>query len=428
MLALNFWQHLSKPPYLKGLGLRRCLFAFRLPGNDMQPIMNTYGRLAATFTKGKGAYVYDADDRAYLDALSGIAVCGLGHGHPAITEAICAQAGNLVHTSNLYGIGRQQELAEKLTRVSGMDNVFFSNSGAEANEAAIKIARKYGHNKGVELPTILVMENAFHGRTLATLTATANKAAQAGFGPLLDGFQRINYNDLDAATHALANNSNIVAILVEPVQGEGGVTAATDEFMNGLRALCDKHDALLMLDEIQTGNGRTGEYFAFQHFDWYPDVLTTAKGLGNGVPIGACLAKGKAAEVLQPGSHGSTYGGNPLACAAGCAVIDTITQENLCARITQLGVRIREQLKKHLDQTGYVKEYRGKGLMIGIALNTEENAAGIMKSALEAGLLLNVTAGNVVRLLPPFVLTDEEADLIAQKTAEQIIAYFDAQK
>ncbi len=394
----------------------------------MQPIMNTYGRLAATFTKGKGAYVYDADDRAYLDALSGIAVCGLGHGHPAITEAICAQAGNLVHTSNLYGIGRQQELAEKLTRVSGMDNVFFSNSGAEANEAAIKIARKYGHNKGVELPTILVMENAFHGRTLATLTATANKAAQAGFGPLLDGFQRINYNDLDAATHALANNSNIVAILVEPVQGEGGVTAATDEFMNGLRALCDKHDALLMLDEIQTGNGRTGEYFAFQHFDWYPDVLTTAKGLGNGVPIGACLAKGKAAEVLQPGSHGSTYGGNPLACAAGCAVIDTITQENLCARITQLGDRIREQLQKHLDQTGYVKEYRGKGLMIGIALNTEENAAGIMKSALEAGLLLNVTAGNVVRLLPPFVLTDEEADLIAQKTAEQIIAYFDAQK
>ena len=394
----------------------------------MQPIMNTYGRLAATFTKGKGAYVYDADGRTYLDALSGIAVCGLGHGHPAITQAICEQAGNLVHTSNLYGIGRQQELAEKLTRVSGMDNVFFSNSGAEANEAAIKIARKYGHNKGIELPTILVMESAFHGRTLATLTATANKAAQAGFGPLLDGFQRIAYNNLDAATNALANNPNIVAVLVEPVQGEGGVTAATDEFMNGLRALCDKHDALLMLDEIQTGNGRTGEYFAFQHLAWHPDVLTKAKGLGNGVPIGACLAKGKAAEVLQPGSHGSTYGGNPLACAAGCAVINTITQENLCTRINELGVRIREQLKKHLDQTGYVKEYRGKGLMIGIALNTEENAAGIMKSALEAGLLLNVTAGNVVRLLPPFILTDEEADLIAQKTAEQIIAYFDAQK
>jgi acetylornithine aminotransferase len=394
----------------------------------MQPIMNTYGRLPASFTHGKGAYVFDAENRPYLDALSGIAVCGLGHGHPAITTAICEQAGNLVHTSNLYGIGRQQELAEKLTRVSGMDNVFFSNSGAEANEAAIKIARKFGHNKGIDLPTILVMENAFHGRTLATLTATANKAAQAGFGPLLDGFQRINFNDLDAAKTAFASNPNIVAVLIEPVQGEGGVTSATDEFMNGLRNLCNEYDALLMLDEIQTGNGRTGKYFAFQHFDWYPDVLTTAKGLGNGVPIGACLAKGAAAEVLQPGSHGSTYGGNPLACAAACAVIDTITEENLCARVSQLSERIREQLKKHLDNTGYVKEYRGKGLMIGIALNTEENAAGIMKSALEAGLLLNVTAGNVVRLLPPFVLTDEEADLIAEKTAEQITAYFAAQK
>ncbi|GAA6133598.1 aspartate aminotransferase family protein [Oceaniserpentilla sp. 4NH20-0058] len=394
----------------------------------MQPIMNTYGRLSATFTHGKGAYVYDADNRPYLDALSGIAVCGLGHGHSAITKAICSQAENLVHTSNLYGIGRQQELAEKLTAISGMDNVFFSNSGAEANEAAIKIARKYGHNKGIECPTILVMENAFHGRTLATLTATANKAAQAGFGPLVEGFVRVPFNDLQAATNAFENNSNIVAILVEPVQGEGGVTSATDEYMNGLRALCNTKDALLMLDEIQTGNGRTGKYFAFQHFNWQPDVLTTAKGLGNGVPIGACLAKGKAAEVLQPGSHGSTYGGNPLACAAGCAVIDTITQDNLCERVAVLGDRIRNQLKTHLDQTGLVKEYRGKGLMIGVVLNTEENAAGIMKSALEAGLLLNVTAGNVVRLLPPFVLTDEEADAVAKQTAEQIIAYFDAQK
>jgi len=394
----------------------------------MQPIMNTYGRLPATFTHAKGVYVYDDNEKAHLDALSGIAVCGLGHGHPAVTEAIRSQAGNLVHISNLYGIDRQQELAEKITAVSGMDNVFFSNSGAEANEAAIKIARKYGHNKGIELPTILVMENAFHGRTMATLTATANKAAQAGFGPLLEGFVRVKYNDLDAAKQAFEANPNIVAVLVEPVQGEGGVTAGTDDYMNGLRALCDAKDALLMLDEIQTGNGRTGQYFAFQHFDWHPDVLTTAKGLGNGVPIGACLAKGKAAEVLQPGSHGSTYGGNPLACAAACAVIDTIQSENLCERVTQLGERIRTKLKEHLDQTGLVKEYRGKGLMIGVVLNTEENAAGIMKSALEAGLLLNVTAGNVVRLLPPFVLTDEEADAVAQKTAEQIVAFFDAEK
>ena len=394
----------------------------------MQPIMNTYGRLPVTFTKGKGAHVFDTDGKAYLDALSGIAVCGLGHGHPAVTKAIREQADNLVHTSNLYGIGQQQTLAEKLTTISGMDNVFFSNSGAEANEAAIKIARKYGHNKGITSPTILVVENAFHGRTMATLTATANPAAQEGFGPLLEGFTRVAYNDLNAAQQAVKENSNIVAVLVEPVQGEGGVTAATDQYMNGLRALCDANDMLLMLDEIQTGNGRTGKYFAFQYFDWCPDVLTTAKGLGNGVPIGACLAKGKAAEVLQPGSHGSTYGGNPLACSAANAVIDTITNENLCERVLELGDRIRNQIDAQLKDTGLVTEYRGKGLMIGVVLNTQENAAGIMKSALEAGLLLNVTAGNVVRLLPPFILTDEEADEIAAKVCDQITAFFAAQK
>ena len=390
-----------------------------------QAIMNTYGRLPVTFTHGKGAFVYDSENTEYLDALSGIAVCGLGHGHPAVTDAIRRQADNLVHTSNLYGIGQQQELAEKLTRVSGMDNVFFSNSGAEANEAAIKIARKYGHNKGIQLPTILVVEGAFHGRTLATLTATANPAAQEGFGPLPQGFVRVAYNDLDAAKQAMANDNNIVAVLVEPVQGEGGVTAATDDYMNGLRALCNEHDALLMLDEIQTGNGRTGKYFAFQYFDWQPDVLTTAKGLGNGVPIGACLAKGKAAEVLQPGSHGSTYGGNPLACAAANAVIDTIENENLCERVEELSQRIRNGIKEELENTGYVTEYRGKGLMIGVVLNTEENAASLMKTALqEYNLLLNVTAGNVVRLLPPFILTNDEADLIAQKTSAMIKAFF----
>ena len=387
--------------------------------------MNTYGRLPVTFTHGKGAFVYDSDNTEYLDALSGIAVCGLGHGHPAVTDAIRRQADNLVHTSNLYGIGQQQELAEKLTRVSGMDNVFFSNSGAEANEAAIKIARKYGYGKGIELPTILVVEGAFHGRTLATLTATANPAAQEGFGPLPQGFVRVAFNDLDAAKQAMANDKKIVAVLVEPVQGEGGVTAATDEYMNGLRALCNEHDALLMLDEIQTGNGRTGKYFAFQYFDWQPDVLTTAKGLGNGVPIGACLAKGKAAEVLQPGSHGSTYGGNPLACAAANAVIDTIENENLCGRVEELSQRIRNGIKEELENTGYVTEYRGKGLMIGVVLNTEENAASLMKTALqEYNLLLNVTAGNVVRLLPPFILTNDEADLIAQKTSAMIKAFF----
>jgi acetylornithine/N-succinyldiaminopimelate aminotransferase len=394
----------------------------------MQPIMNTYGRLPVTFTKGEGARVYDTDGKSYIDALSGIAVCGLGHGHPAVTSAIREQADNLVHTSNLYGIGQQQTLAEKLTAVSGMDNVFFGNSGAEANEAAIKIARKYGHNKGVQVPTILVVENAFHGRTMATLTATANPAAQEGFGPLLQGFHRVAYNDLSAAQQAVKENSNIVAILIEPVQGEGGVTSATDDYMNGLRTLCDNNDLLFMLDEIQTGNGRTGKYFAFQYYNWHPDVLTTAKGLGNGVPIGACLAKGKAAVVLQPGSHGSTYGGNPLACSAANAVIDTIQNENLCERVLELGDRIRSGINAQLKDTGFVSEYRGKGLMIGVVLNTSENAAGIMKSALDAGLLLNVTAGNVVRLLPPFILTDDEADEITQKVCDQIKAFFVAQK
>ena len=394
----------------------------------MQPIMNTYGRLPVTFTKGEGVYVTDENGKSYLDALSGIAVCGLGHGHPAVTRAIREQADNLVHTSNLYGIGQQQSLAEKLTTISGMDNVFFGNSGAEANEAAIKIARKYGNDKGITLPTILVMEGAFHGRTLATLTATANPAAHAGFTPLVNGFQRVPYNVLKAAQDAVANNSNIVAILIEPVQGEGGVTAATESYMNGLRELCDKQDLLLMLDEIQTGNGRTGEYFAFQHFNWTPDVLTTAKGLGNGVPIGACLAKGKAANVLQPGNHGSTYGGNPLVCAAANAVLDTITNENLCQRVTELGERIVSGIDKELKDTGFVTEYRGKGLMIGVVLNTQDNAASIMKSSLDAGLLLNVTAGNVVRLLPPFVLTNDEADLIAAKVCEQIKLYFAQRK
>ncbi|MEY8204903.1 MAG: aspartate aminotransferase family protein [Bermanella sp.] len=394
----------------------------------MQPIMNTYGRLPVTFQKGKGAYVFDEDGKSYLDALSGIAVCGLGHGHPEVSRAIRQQADNLVHTSNLYGIGQQQTLAQKLTRISGMDNVFFGNSGAEANEAAIKIARKYGNDQGVQLPTILVMENAFHGRTMATLTATANPAAHAGFTPLLNGFERVPYNDLAAAQQAVRNNDNIVAILVEPVQGEGGVSCASDAYMNGLRKLCDDKNLLLMLDEIQTGNGRTGKYFAFQHFAWIPDVLTTAKGLGNGVPIGACLAKGKAAHVLQPGNHGSTYGGNPLVCAAANAVVDTIEKENLCARVSELGERIRAAIKEQLQDTGFVTEYRGKGLMIGLVLNTPDSAAEIVKSSLEAGLLLNVTAGNVVRLLPPFILTNQEADLIAQQTSAQIKAFFAAQK
>ena len=377
----------------------------------MQPIMNTYGRLPVTFSHGKGAWVYDLDGTAYLDALSGIAVCGLGHAHPAVTKAIQEQAEKLVHTSNLYGIDRQQALAERLTRISGLDNVFFSNSGAEANEAAIKIAKKYGSNKGIHEPQILVMTKAFHGRTLATVTATGNPAAQVGFGPLVPGFIRVPYQDANAIEALIAANPNVVAVMMEPIQGEGGLATASSEYLQAVRALCDQNDLLLIFDEVQTGNGRTGTYFNFQQHNVVPDVLTTAKGLGNGVPIGACLAKGKAAEVLQPGSHGSTYGGNPLACAAGIAVIDTIEQENILDNVNARSEQMRKIFTERLIEKGLASELRGTGLMLGIVC--EKDCPELMKTALDHKLLLNVTSGNVVRLLPPLNINEQEAEQIA---------------
>ena len=377
----------------------------------MQPIMNTYGRLPVTFSHGKGAWVYDLDGTAYLDALSGIAVCGLGHAHPAVTKAIQEQAEKLVHTSNLYGIDRQQALAERLTRISGLDNVFFSNSGAEANEAAIKIAKKYGSNKGIHEPQILVMTKAFHGRTLATVTATGNPAAQIGFGPLVPGFIRVPYRDANAIEALIAANPNIVAVMMEPIQGEGGLATASSEYLQAVRALCDQNDLLLIFDEVQTGNGRTGTYFNFQQHNVVPDVLTTAKGLGNGVPIGACLAKGKAAEVLQPGSHGSTYGGNPLACAAGIAVIDTIEQENLLDNVKARSEQMRKIFTERLIEKGLASELRGTGLMLGIVC--KKDCPVLMKTALDHKLLLNVTSGNVVRLLPPLNINEQETEQIA---------------
>lgn len=377
----------------------------------MQPIMNTYGRLPVTFSHGKGAWVYDLDGTAYLDALSGIAVCGLGHAHPAVTKAIQEQAEKLVHTSNLYGIDRQQALAERLTRISGLDNVFFSNSGAEANEAAIKIAKKYGSSKGIHEPQILVMTKAFHGRTLATVTATGNPAAQIGFGPLVPGFIRVPYRDANAIEALIAANPNIVAVMMEPIQGEGGLATASSEYLQAVRALCDQNDLLLIFDEVQTGNGRTGTYFNFQQHNVVPDVLTTAKGLGNGVPIGACLAKGKAAEVLQPGSHGSTYGGNPLACAAGIAVIDTIEQENLLDNVKARSEQMRKIFTERLIEKGLASELRGTGLMLGIVC--KKDCPVLMKTALDHKLLLNVTSGNVVRLLPPLNINEQETEQIA---------------
>lgn len=375
-------------------------------------LMNTYGDRPLTFVKGQGCWLWDDQGRKYLDALGGIAVCGLGHAHPVVAKAIAEQAQTLVHTSNLYNIQRQQELGARLIELSkvngaGMDKVFFGNSGAEANEAAIKLARLYGHNKGIETPTIIVMEKSFHGRTMATLTATGNRKVQAGFEPLVKGFVRAPYNDIESIRQMAANNPEIVAILVEPVQGEGGIRIPDDNYLPTLRKICDEQGWLLMLDEVQSGNGRTGTFFAYQQLGCLPDVVTTAKGLGNGFPIGACLARGVAAETFKPGNHGSTYGGNPLACAAALATLDVLTRESLMPRAKQLGEWFVSVFKKQLDDCSEVTAVRGKGLLIGIAL--KKDCADLVKQAAAKGLLINVTSGNVIRLLPPLVMSDTEA-------------------
>lgn len=388
----------------------------------IQPLMNTYNRLSVAFDYGQGAWIYDTDGHKYLDALSGIAVTGLGHAHPAVTEAICQQAGKLIHCSNLYTIPLQQQLAEKLTQVSGMDNVFFGNSGAEANEAAIKLARRYGHNRQIEKPAIIVMENAFHGRTLATLSATGNRASQAGFEPLVSGFIRAPFNNLEAVKQILRSNTNVVAIMVEPIQGEGGIQVPDNNYLENLRAICDEHELLLILDEVQTGNGRTGRYFAYQHTSILPDVVTTAKGLGNGFPIGACLARGKAAEIFSPGTHGTTYGGNPMACAAALAVINTIEQDKLCQHAASLGQYILDSFHIQLADKPYIKEIRGKGLMIGIELKEAGTELAVLAKV--KGVLLNITGGGrVVRLLPPLIMNQTEADLLVNTVSNLIRIY-----
>ena len=380
--------------------------------------MSTYARLPVTFIKGEGAWLWDTDGKRYLDALSGIAVCSLGHAHPAVSKAISDQAAALIHTSNLYGVATQSQLGEKLTRLAGMEKAFFGNSGAEANEAAIKIARRYGHGKGIETPAVIVMESSFHGRTLATLSATGNPKVWNGFGPLVEGFVRVPYNDADAVRKAAAENSNVVAILVEPVQGEGGVNVPAADYLDQLRAVADEHDLLLMLDEIQTGVGRTGTWFAYQHSNIVPDVITVAKALGNGVPIGACLARGKAAEVLQPGTHGTTFGGNPLACAAGLAVLETMEQENIPARATAVGDRMRSGLKDALGDCTTVVDIRGLGAMVGVEL--DRPCAELVAQALAKGLLINVTAGQTIRLLPPLNMSDAEVDQVVEILAALI--------
>ncbi len=381
-------------------------------------LMPTYARLPVTFVKGEGAVLWDDAGKQYLDALSGIAVCNVGHARPEVAQAICAQAHSLMHTSNLYHIEHQEALGVKLCQLAGLDKVFFGNSGAEANEAAIKIARLYGHNKGIERPTIIVMANSFHGRTLATVTATGNAKAQAGFGPLLEGFVRVPYGDAEAVQALAVSNPNIVAVLVEPIQGEGGIRIPAEDYLPRLRAICDQHDWLLMLDEIQAGMGRTGTWFAFQHTSIKPDVMTLAKALGNGMPIGACLAGGKAASVFGPGNHGSTFGGNPLSCRAALAVIEVMEQEQLLTKAREWGQYLLEQFKTRLQDTEGVVNIRGKGLMLGIELT--QDCGELVKQALAKGLLINVTAGNVVRLLPPLIINQEQADQIIITVSELV--------
>jgi acetylornithine/N-succinyldiaminopimelate aminotransferase len=373
-------------------------------------LMATYGRLPVAFARGEGVWLWDDGGKRYLDALAGIAVCGLGHAHPRLREALCDQAGTLIHTSNLYRIPIQEALGDRLCAAAGMDRVFFGNSGAEANEAAIKLARLHAHRRGIEKPEVLVMENSFHGRTLATLTATGNRKAQAGFEPLVQGFVRVPYDDLDAVETAASNRPSIVAVLVEPIQGEGGVVVPADGYLAALRALCDRFDWLLMLDEIQTGMGRTGRMFAHQHEGIAPDVMTLAKGLGNGVPIGACLARGAAAEVLGPGSHGSTFGGNPLACRAASTVLEVLESERLAERAAGLGARMLDAFRAGLADVPGVEQIRGRGLMLGIRL--DRPCGDLVPRALEQGLLINVTAERVIRLLPPLVIDEQQADSI----------------
>ena len=382
-------------------------------------VMPTYARLPVMFERGEGAWLWDKQDRRYLDAVSGIAVCNLGHAHPAVFAAVCEQAGKLVHTSNLYRIEKQEELAQELCRLSGMENVFFCNSGAEANEAALKIARRYGHFRGIDEPAVIVMDGAFHGRTLATLSATGNRKVQEGFAPLMSGFVRVPYDDIPAV-EAVAD-PNVVAILVEPIQGEGGIRVPADDFLLQLRRICDQREWLLMLDEIQTGIGRTGKFLAYQHTFVRPDVISVAKALGNGVPIGACLASGVASEMLTAGKHGSTFGGNALACSAALAVLKALSRDQLIERAARLGDQIRDTLRTALGKHAHVVDVRGKGMMIGIEL--DQPCGELVSLALERGLLINVTADKVVRLLPPLVFTEEQARLLADELSKLIVGY-----
>ena len=372
-------------------------------------LMPVFSRQKISFVRGSGSYLYTEDGTEYLDALTGIAVCGLGHAHPVIAEAIAEQAATLIHTSNIYEVPWQTAAAQKLAEVSGMEEIFFSNSGAESNEGAIKIARKYGHMQGIAVPKIIVADHSFHGRTMATLSATGNKKVQEGFGPLVEGFIRVPFGDVEAIEEAAINHPDIVAILVEPIQGEGGVNTAPQGFsyLEDIRRICNQHNWLMMLDEVQTGNGRTGKYFAYQHTNIIPDVMTTAKGLGNGFPIGAVMTQGKGVGVLTAGNHGSTYSGSALGSRVVYTIIDLMQKEDIVANAAKIGGYLVEEFRKQLaDQNVIV---RGFGMMIGIEL--PKACAELVNIARdEHQLIINVTAGNVVRLLPTLNMTQAQAD------------------
>lgn len=367
-----------------------------------------YGRLPVAFSHGQGVWLWDTEGKRYLDGLSGIGVSCLGHAHPALVKAISGQAAKVIHTSNIYEIPLQEELAQRITAISGMSEVFFANSGAEANEGAIKLARLFGHMKGIEVPTIITMDSSWHGRTLGTLAATGSEKARQGFGPLPAGFLQVTYNDLEALKQAAAQCPDVCAVLIEVLQGEGGIRPSDLTYLQALRKLCDERGWLLMIDEVQSGIGRTGKWLAHQWAEILPDVITLAKGLGGGVPIGAVAARGPAAGILKPGHHGTTFGGSPLVCAASLAVLDTLEKDNLLAHAEKVGQAMLARLAADLGGLHGVTEVRGRGLMIGIEL--DRPCAELVRRALDKGLLINVTRDKVVRLLPPLIITQAEAD------------------
>ncbi len=415
----KLWTNLLKPCIIEGF-----LWQFMPHCGDsftMSSLMQSYNRLNFKPVSGNGAWVFDATGKEHLDALGGIAVCALGHSHPEVTRTICEQSSRLMHISNLYQIEAQEALGRQLCTHAQMDRAFISNSGAEANEAAIKLARLYASKQKVNNPQIVVMEGAFHGRTLATLSATGNRKIQAGFEPLVQGFLRAPYNDTEALRAIATNSKNVVAVFVEPIQGEAGIVMPSEGYLAEIRKICNEHNWLFMLDEIQTGMGRTGEWFAWMHEDAKPDILTAAKALGNGFPIGACLASGRAAEIITPGTHGSTFGGNPLGCSVASTVISEIDKNKLVARAGELGDRIMARISTLLKNCSSIVSIRGKGLMIGIELN--QDCGQLMQAGIDSGILLNVAAGNVVRLLPPFILLDEEADQLANMISKLILDF-----